>query len=366
MSAHPEKLSAPSFLYLNLTEKCNLRCTHCYGFFGSEKEGELGKDDFQRIIKELSKIGVFYANICGGEPTQSPYFKDVLQFLQEEKLHYMLTTNGLMSNNLLEYIHTYGEYLISVKISLDGFNADTHGVIRKGSVTMSEEAIFRQTVHSISFFQERGYPITVATSLHRQTLEQLPQLLQLMLELKPTAWYLSPITENGRALENRELFGDLNVYRDMLKDVFEIAQENNIIVKLVDIVLDDREYENFSFDCGAALAHCEIHADGTVSPCTLSRLTIHQKYFDFPNIKQNTLKDIWESEPFERFRKYQTMGCSGCKSFTSCNRCVANIFQYYGDPLQIPTFCNSIHEKLGVKPNVPSKIEQGLIQIEIN
>lgn len=366
MSLQPEKLSAPSFLYLNLTEKCNLRCTHCYGFFGSKKEGELVKNDFQRIIKEVTHLGVFYANICGGEPTQSPFFKDVLQFLQEEKLHYMLTTNGLMSTKLLEFIHKHGEYLISVKISLDGFDADTHGTIRKGPVALSQEAIFRQTIHSIRFFQEREYPITIATSLHRQTLQQLSQLLHLILELKPTAWYLSPITENGRALENRDLFADLNDYRDVLKAAVETAEKNGIIVKLVDIVLDDQEYENFSFDCGAALVHCEIHADGTVSPCTLSRLTIHQKYFDFPNIKQNTLKEIWESVPFQRFRKYQTMGCSDCRSFDSCNRCVANIFQYYGDPMQIPSFCNSIHEKLGVKPNTSSKIQQGLITIEVN
>ncbi len=365
MSLHPEKLSAPSFLYLNLTEKCNLRCTHCYGSFGSKKEGELVKEDFQRIIKELSHLGVFYANICGGEPTQSPYFKDVLHFLQEEKLHYMLTTNGLINTKLLEFIHTHGEFLISVKISLDGFDAETHGIIRKGSKMMSKEAIFRQTIYSIRFFQERGYPITIATSLHRKTLQQLPKLLQYILKLKPTAWYISPITENGRALENRDLFTDLNEYRDILKSVIEIAERNNIIIKLVDIVLDDKEYENFYFDCGAALSHCEIHADGTVSPCTLSRLTIHNNYFDFPNIKQKTLKEVWESQPFQRFRKYQTIGCGGCKSFNSCNRCVANIFQYYGDPMQIPTFCNSIHEKLGINPNVRSKIQQGLIQIEI-
>ena len=81
MSLYPEKLSAPSFLYLNLTEKCNLRCTHCYGFFGSEKEGELQKEDFQRIIKELAYLHVFYVNICGGEPTQSPYFATDINIL---------------------------------------------------------------------------------------------------------------------------------------------------------------------------------------------------------------------------------------------------------------------------------------------
>ncbi|HLD15466.1 MAG TPA: radical SAM protein [Candidatus Nanoarchaeia archaeon] len=343
---------------MNLTEKCNLRCTHCYGFFGNKKEDELTLEDFNRVIKELASLNVFYANICGGEPTQSPYFKEIIQGLNKKKVHYMLSTNGVMSNELLNYINNNGELLIGVKISLDGYDAESHGVIRKGPTLFNKEAIFNQTINSIKFFSDRGYPITIATSLHKDTLDNLEKMEELIINLNPAAWYLSPITENGRANENSYLFENITQYENKIRKISKNVEERGIVVKVVDIVLDKNELNNFSFDCGASLAHCEIHADGTVSPCTLSRITMHNKYLSFPNIKNQTLKQIWDSEQFNKFRSYQTMGCSGCRSFKNCNRCVAQIFQYYGEPTQAPLLCNSISDKLGVKKNTLPIISQ--------
>ena len=152
------------------------------------------------------------------------------------------------------------------------------------------------------------------------TLDNLEKMEELIINLNPAAWYLSPITENGRANENSYLFENITQYENKIRKISKNVEERGIVVKVVDIVLDKNELNNFSFDCGASLAHCEIHADGTVSPCTLSRITMHNKYLSFPNIKNQTLKQIWDSEQFNKFRSYQTMGCSGCRSFKNCNR----------------------------------------------
>lgn len=353
-----EVLSAPSFLYLNLTEKCNLRCTHCYGAYGEKKENELNLEDFKNIIDQLALLKVFYVNLCGGEPTQSAYFKEVIEYLSYKKIHYMLTTNGVMSRNLLEYIDKYGEYLVGIKISLDGFDAKSHAIIRKTPVYSNKEVIFNQTIKSIKFFSDKGYPITIATSLHPVLLGNLSKMKDLIFFLRPTAWYLSPVTENGRANCNSYLFADLDKHQDAIKGVIREVEELGIVTRLVDAVLDDQEYENFSFDCGAAQTHCEIHADGTVSPCTLSRIVMHNKYLKFPNIREKNLEEIWQSNEFDKFRGYQMVGCDGCKSFNSCSRCVAQIFQYYGEPTQAPLFCNSISHKLGLKKNTTPPINQ--------
>ena len=270
----------------------------------------------------------------------------------------MLTTNGLMNNSLLEYIHSKGEYLIGVKISLDGYDAESHGVIRKGPTALRKEAVFNQTFHAIKFFAERGYPLTIATSLHKDILENLDKMKNVILTLKPAAWYLSPITENGRANDNQYLFEPMSEYSTEIKQIVKELEQQGILVKAVDLVLEESELSDFSFDCGAATAHCEIHADGTVSPCTLTRITMHEKYMNFPNINNSSLKEIWNGPEFNEFRSYQTMGCSGCRNSESCNRCVAQIFQYYGEPTQAPLICNSMNEKLGLKKNTTPLISQ--------
>jgi len=104
-----------------------------------------------------------------------------------------------------------------------------------------------------------------------------------------------------------------------------------------------------AYNCAAAINFCEIHSDGTVSPCTLSRVIIPEKFMKFENIKNKSLQEIWDGEIFNEFRSYMNIGCEGCKMLSKCNKCIAQSFKYFGDGKSPTPFCVKNGKALGLK-----------------
>jgi MoaA/NifB/PqqE/SkfB family radical SAM enzyme len=62
-----------SFVWLEITGKCQLQCTHCYAESGpTGTHGSMTTDDWKRVIEEISDLGVNMVQFIGGEPTQHP------------------------------------------------------------------------------------------------------------------------------------------------------------------------------------------------------------------------------------------------------------------------------------------------------
>ena len=62
------------FLWLELTNVCNLRCTHCYAESGPhpDRADLLSTADFERLLKEAAAIGCRAVQFIGGEATLHP------------------------------------------------------------------------------------------------------------------------------------------------------------------------------------------------------------------------------------------------------------------------------------------------------
>lgn len=64
---------------LELTHKCNLRCLHCYGNFGSGDE--MPKQQVLTLLDDLEKVGVKNLELTGGDISVYPYLNDILKKL---------------------------------------------------------------------------------------------------------------------------------------------------------------------------------------------------------------------------------------------------------------------------------------------
>lgn len=59
-----------SFLWLEITGKCQLRCTHCYAESGPRgTEGRMTPADWRSLIDQAAGLGVDMVQFIGGEPT---------------------------------------------------------------------------------------------------------------------------------------------------------------------------------------------------------------------------------------------------------------------------------------------------------
>src|SRR5580692_1831179 len=71
---HSSRYFAPpelEFAWLELTNRCNLRCIHCYAQSGP-LEGEtdiLSEEDYSLLLKQIHQLGCRKVQFIGGEPT---------------------------------------------------------------------------------------------------------------------------------------------------------------------------------------------------------------------------------------------------------------------------------------------------------
>lgn len=67
----PADSSLVDFLWLELTNRCNLRCVHCYAESGPETGTSdlLAFDDYVRVLDEAHRLGCRRVQFIGGEPT---------------------------------------------------------------------------------------------------------------------------------------------------------------------------------------------------------------------------------------------------------------------------------------------------------
>jgi len=349
MDINSETYLAPYSCYINLTSKCNLRCRHCFGDYSIQNKNELTFKEWKSVINDIKNSKVFFVNISGGEPTQSPYFKGFIKYLSKKGIHFILTTNGVFSKEVRNFIIKNKEYLTGIKISLDGPDAESHGFIRLDSTGKYNPNLFKITLDNIFFFRKHKIPITIATVLHKENIKKINKFQELIKKINPISWFISPIVPLGRAISNDisevyEYF-DLNFWNDL----FIKNKEKRINTRLIDLPISTGKKGLSAYECAGALNFCEIHSDGTVSPCTLSRICIPKKIMKFENIKEKSLQEIWDGKIFTKFRSYMNKGCDGCQMLSKCNKCVAQSFRYFGDGISPTPFCIKKGKKLGLK-----------------
>ncbi len=350
MDIHKEKYNSPYSCYINLTSKCNLRCKHCFGNYSIPQDNELNIDEWKKVIDDLIESKVFFVNISGGEATQSPYFKEFVKYLSKRGMHFILTTNGVFSKNIRNFIIENKEYLIGLKISLDGPDPESHCFIRLDAQSKYNPAIFNITLNNILFFRKYNIPLTIASVLHKGNIQKIKKFQKLIKRINPISWFISPIIPLGRGDENKLLFESYEYFNvEFWNEINKEGRKNRINIRLIDIPINLKEKGLSAYQCGGALNFCEIHSDGTVSPCTLSRLCIPEKSIKFDNIKNKSLKDIWDGEAFNIFRSYMVKGCNGCKMLVKCNKCIAQSFRYFGNGYSPTPYCIKNGYALGIK-----------------
>jgi MoaA/NifB/PqqE/SkfB family radical SAM enzyme len=70
-SALPAEAEGLQFLWLELTARCNLRCTHCYANSGPDVQtaDELGLPEYEWLLEDAAELGCRRVQFIGGEPT---------------------------------------------------------------------------------------------------------------------------------------------------------------------------------------------------------------------------------------------------------------------------------------------------------
>lgn len=140
-------------MQLYLTNKCNMRCPHCYMSAGEANDNELTTNEVFNVLEAYKKNGGVDVKLTGGEITLRNDLFEIVKFGAGLGLKMELLTNGILWTE--EYVKRISPYITVVQISVDGYNETENAKIRgKGN--------FRKALDAIHFFATNGTRVHVA------------------------------------------------------------------------------------------------------------------------------------------------------------------------------------------------------------
>lgn len=184
----------PSLRYLELqiTNRCNLRCKHC--FVNGEKYSELSVTHIRDILKEFEEMQGLRVLISGGEPTVHRSFERINELLPDFLIRKVLFTNGLLLNRrTLKKLH-----VDEIQVSIDGLEA-SHDLLRgKGT--------YKKAIKAAKNALDCGFEVSVSTMVHSGNLNDFQKMENLFRSIGIKDWTVDIPCVTGRLKENPELY----------------------------------------------------------------------------------------------------------------------------------------------------------------
>lgn len=335
----------PNQFHIELTQKCNLNCLHCFADANMSRNQELNLTQVKQICEKMEQLGMVYANLSGGEPLLNKDFFPIVQYMLDTPFETCILTNGLLWNyNLIKKLSDLDNgKKLTIQISLDGMYKVMH---RQRGMSKKQ---FQKIINVISLFRQFGFRVgilivvndlTIATSIHT--------IRYALKELHVDAVQAIPMFPTGRAeknLDTLQLF-----WNDWEKFVIEItnikkyekwgadSQKVNIgFFSLYEIVLpldnagmhdeiekvwglDITSVETFKKQtkrehfCEAGQSEMVISSEGKIYPC----IAALGSCFSSSDIKSSDIVTIWkEDEVLNFFRTVKNK----VTCHEPCNQC---------------------------------------------
>lgn len=149
------KQKFPSQIIVDVTEICNLQCTHCpHPTFKSSEHYDarcLDPEIHKKMVDEVKEKGGGYTQYIrytsNGEPLVHPNIYDMLDYAVENSgVFITLTTNGtIMNANRIGKLLASG--LNMIDISIDAYLPDTYGKIRVGGKLSKTQENVHNLIH---------------------------------------------------------------------------------------------------------------------------------------------------------------------------------------------------------------------------
>lgn len=297
-------------IYIEITNKCNLCCKHCYNDSNSKNtliEKELSIDTIKQLIENNLHKKDLKIILSGGEPTLHSQFKQILSLINSYNIPITMYSNGI---DVIKNIGYLKKYNVNVMVSLDGASEEYHDYIRgKGS--------FMKTCHNIQvLFRELGENhIAVAFTINRYNYKTIEEMLSMCRKFGIKRVYINPVAVLGRNKKN-----DLGMRAEELINMWDnlcfLSKKYDDISVICDtywkreLIMDNQK---IPYDCSMC-RKIRVSVTGDVFPCT---------FFDDPMIlKQN----IRENSVLFTGNKYEQTIMDAERRKNECQECIYYIF----------------------------------------
>jgi len=331
-------------LQWHITERCNLRCSHCYQESYSGKE--LGLEDLLELMAQFKDLLKFWRHaencqrigghitVTGGEPFVRQDFLALLEVFSANSKHFsfaILTNGSSIDSAMARELRKLGPRF--VQVSIEGAQA-THDKIRG-------EGNFEQTVSALKHLVRERIRTFISFTAHRGNFHEFAEVARLGRRLRVSSVWADRLIPWGTGSAMKELV----LTPDETQEFFEIMKRarkkatlfrNGRTEVAMHRALQFLVGGGQPYHCTAGDTLITIQPNGDLYPCRRMPIRVG-------NLMETNLFELYyNSELFRALRNRDLIGdgCRNCFYSALCRgglKCLS--YALTGDPFQTDPGC---------------------------
>ncbi len=351
---------APTAVYFNPTERCNLNCAYCYIPEHLRKSGhhmsqgdlmhslEILKTYFDAHLPSDRKAQVIFH---GSEPmlNRDAIFEAIEKY--RSVFDFGIQTNGTLLDS--ECIHFIKEHGTALGLSLDAHLSDICDKTRK---TWSGKGVFKKVLRAIEEL-DGYYNFNVICTVSSENVRYLKDIVAFFHSLKVPACMLNPIrcTQPGaRDIKPPELlFAER--FLEALEhshELYELTGQKLVVVNFANILVSilaplARKLMCDISPCGGGRSFFAVAADGGLFPCS--------EFIGLPEFRAGSIFDD-RIDDVLKSTEFRAVTCRIVERISPCARCAirhfcgspcpAEAYSIEGDINRRGAFCSFYEEQV--------------------
>ncbi len=334
---------APYLIALNLTERCNLACAHCYLDAKVLKEGavdELSTTDLKRVLGEIAQVGPeAMVVLTGGEPMLRRDLPELAAHASGLGLMVVVGTNGmLLRADRLQELQQAG--VSGVGISVDSLSPEIHDNFR------GRKGAWAKTMQGIDACKDAGMPFQIHFSATDETADEIDDMVAFARDAGAMVLHVFFMVCTGRGEKYSGISPEK--YDKVLRRVAIAARrEKHLMVrakcaphfKRIAIEMDPEwpitaAHGYDAGGCIAATRYARITPNGDVTPCPFMENSAG-------SVKDKSFAEIWHNASvLNALRAPKLEGrCGACEFQKLCGGCRARPLALNGNMMGEDNLC---------------------------
>jgi len=283
-------------LWIYITEKCNLKCKHCY-LDGSFSKNELTTKDLYKILDDyIYLLRLFNIKgrlmITGGEPLMR---KDIFKFLKRisqynrEILDIGILTNGtLITSVIAKKLRKLG--VSGVGLSLEGLESNNDFIRGKGT--------FKKIIRAVKILIDSGITPNIEFTANKLNYKEFPKVVELGEKIGLPLIAASFFVPEGRGLKMQKLklsYSELKDYYRKARLLSQYLKNKKSHLQVYPTrplcFLAKKTKENFICKAHKEGEFLTVMPNGDIIPCGFMPIKLG-------NIRQESLINVYFNSPF--------------------------------------------------------------------
>ncbi len=297
LALEPDRtLGSPTFLEIEPTIQCNLKCIFCVNPFLTRARAQLSLEQFRKILDQFPSL--MKISLVGiGESFMN---RDLFKMIQEARsrgIEIGTTTNGtILTDAILQEI--LSSDLQWLNFSLDGATKTTYERLRPGAVFEKVLANIQRVAAAVAESPQPRPALTVWFVANKENIQELPQMIPLVQELG-----VHRLSTQGLHYWGHPDFHDRAVQASAIQDLKGtlLRVERQAAESGVEFNWQNFPDQTAARGCKWPWKGSYITADGFVTPCCENGSDPDR--INFGNLFERPYAEIWNSEKYRQFRR---------------------------------------------------------------